>query len=183
LAAVHVVQWFCHYVMFCNITVIAVMNPFRYMLTRWVIGGKISRWIVILQEFDLDFVSAKSKKSLVFADLISELPVESGDVVPEESPIRGDIFLITSTDPWYRDILIYHQTLKCPSSFSHDERRRICHQAKNYLILDDTLYRRGVDCILRRCLKHEEAVIMLNDFHTGACGSHFFGLETAQKIL
>ena len=73
--------------MFSKTTVIAVMNPFQYMLTRRVIGRKISRWIVILQEFDLDFISAKSKKSLVFAELISEHPIESGDVVPEESPI------------------------------------------------------------------------------------------------
>jgi hypothetical protein len=66
------------------------------MLTRWVIGGNISRWIVSLQEFDLDFISPKSKKSLVFAELISELPVESSDVVPKESPIIGYMFLITS---------------------------------------------------------------------------------------
>jgi hypothetical protein len=69
------------------------------MLTRRVIGGNISRWIVALQEFDLDFISAKSKKSLVFAELISELPVQSGDFVLEEFPIRGDMFLITSSDP------------------------------------------------------------------------------------
>jgi hypothetical protein len=60
---------------------------------------------------------------------------------------------------------------------------KIHHQAKNYFIFDDKLYRRGVDCILRRCLTHEEAIIMLNDFHTGACGSHLSRLETAQKIL
>jgi hypothetical protein len=93
------------------------------------------------------------------------------------------MFFITSLDPWYGDILIYIQTLKCPTSTSHDERRCICHQAKNYLILDDTLYRRGVDYILRRCLTHEEAVIMLKNCHTGACGGHLFGLATAQKIL
>jgi hypothetical protein len=116
LAAVHAVQRFRHYVLFCKTTVIAVMNPFQYMLTRWVIGGKISRWIVILQEFDLDFVSAKSKKSLVFAELISKLPIELGDVVPKESPILGDMFFITSLDPCYRDILMYLQTLKCPHS-------------------------------------------------------------------
>jgi hypothetical protein len=63
--------------------------------------------MVILQEFGLDFISVKSKKSLVFAELISKLLVESGDVVPEESPIRGDMFLIESSDPWYGDILIY----------------------------------------------------------------------------
>jgi hypothetical protein len=139
--------------------------------------------MVILQEFDLDFVSAKSKKSLVFVELISELPVESGDVVPEESPIRGDMFFIASLDPWYGDILIYLQNLKCPTSSSRDERRRIRHQAKNYLILDDTLYQRGVDCILHRCLTHEEVVIVLNDCHTGACGGHLSGLATTQKIL
>jgi hypothetical protein len=93
LAAVHAVQRFHHYVLFRKTTIIVVVNPFQYMLTRWVIGRKISRWIVILQEFDLDFISAKSKKSLVFAELISELPVESGDIVPEESPIREICFL------------------------------------------------------------------------------------------
>jgi hypothetical protein len=33
LAAVHVVQQFCHYVLFRKTTVIVVMNPFHYMLT------------------------------------------------------------------------------------------------------------------------------------------------------
>jgi hypothetical protein len=73
--------------------------------------------------------------------------------------------------------------LKFPTSASHDERQWIRHQAKNYLILDDTLYRRGVDCILRRCLTHQEAIIVLNDFHTEACGGHLSRLATAQKIL
>jgi hypothetical protein len=120
---VHAIQQFCHYILLRKNIVIVVVNPFQYVLMRWVIGGNISRWIVILQEFDLDFVSAKYEKSLVFAELISELPVESGDIIPEESPINEDVFLIASSDPWYGDILIYLQTLKCPSSDSHDECR------------------------------------------------------------
>jgi hypothetical protein len=125
----------------------------------------------------------KSKKSLVFAELISKLLIESSVVMPEDSPIRGDMFLITSSDPWYGDIIVYLETLKFPTSASHDERRHIHHQAKNYLILDDTLYRRGVDCIVHRCLTHEKSIIVLNYFHTGACGSHLSGLETTQNIL
>jgi hypothetical protein len=107
LAAVHDVQWFRHYILFRRTIVIVVVNPFQYMLTRHVIGGKISKWIDILQEFDLDFVLAKSKKSLVFAELISELSVESGDVIPEESPIKRDMFFIASAYPWYGDIPVY----------------------------------------------------------------------------
>jgi len=60
---------------------------------------------------------------MVFVKLISKLLVESGDVMPEESPINGDIFLIASSDPWYGDILVYLQTLKCSASASHDKRR------------------------------------------------------------
>jgi hypothetical protein len=52
--------------------------------------------------------------------------------------------------------LIYLQTLKLPQHLSRDDRRRIRHQAKNYLIIDDTLYHRGVDNILHHCLNHEE---------------------------
>jgi hypothetical protein len=69
------------------------------VLTRQVIGGNISIWIVILQEFELDFVSAKSKKSLVFVELISELLVEFSDITSKESPIKGDPFIIASSDP------------------------------------------------------------------------------------
>ena len=55
--------------------------------------------------------------------------------------------------------------------------------SKNYLIVDNTLYHRGVDSILRHCLTHDEAEVVLNDFHGGACGGHLSGISTAQKIL
>jgi hypothetical protein len=139
-AVVHVVQQFHHYIFLCKTTIITVVNTFQYVLTRWVIGGKINQWIIILQEFDLDFVSVKSKKYLVFVEIISKLLVKSGNNFSEESLINGDLFLVASSDPWYRDILMYLQTLKCPSSASCDEHRKICHQVRNYLILDNILY-------------------------------------------
>jgi hypothetical protein len=70
LAVVHAIQWFRHYILFRKTTVIAVVNPFQYILTRRVINEKISRWIIILQEFNLEFVLAKSKNSMVFVELI-----------------------------------------------------------------------------------------------------------------
>ena len=49
--------------------------------------------------------------------------------------------------------------------------------------MDNTLYCRGVDSILRRCLTHEEVEVVLNDCHGGACGGHLSRLSIAQKIL
>ena len=103
--------------------------------------------------------------------------------VYEDTFVDEHIFLISLLDPWYGDIIIYLQMLKVPTHLSWDERRRLCHVSKNYLIVDSTLYRHGVDSILHHRLTHEEAEVVLNDFHRGACGGHLYGLSTAQKIL
>jgi hypothetical protein len=92
--------------------VVANVNPFQYVLTRRIIGGKYNKWIIILQEFDLDFGSAKSKKSLVFAELISDFPQLEEDVIPIDSFVDEHIFLVSSLDPWYGDIVLYLQNLK-----------------------------------------------------------------------
>ena len=49
LAMVIVVQNFRHYILLCTTTVLADHNPMYYILTRQVLGGKYSHWIVILQ--------------------------------------------------------------------------------------------------------------------------------------
>ena len=74
-----------------------------------------------MQEFDHEFVLAKSKKSLIFAKLISDFPSLDEGEVHEESFVDEHIFLILTMDPWYGDIIVYLQTLKVPSHFSQDE--------------------------------------------------------------
>ena len=63
-------------------------------------------------------------------------------------------------------------------NLSRDDRRYIRHHAKYYLILNDTMYRRGIDSILQRYLTHEEAEHVLNDCHSRACGGHLSGMDT-----
>ena len=86
------------------------------------IGGKYNKWIVILQEFDLEFVSVKSKKSLIFAELIYDFPTLEEEEVYEDSFFDEHIFLISAMDPWYRDIIVYLQTLKVPAHLLRVER-------------------------------------------------------------
>ena len=98
------------------------VNPFQYVLTRRIIGGKYNKWIVILQEFDLDFASTKSKKSLVFAELIFKFPRLDEDVIHVDSFANEHIFLVSLFDPWYGDIVLYLQTLKFTPHLLRDDR-------------------------------------------------------------
>ena len=70
-----------------------------------------------------------------------DLPYATMESKPSESFLDEFMFLISTTDPWYGDLLIYLQTQRFQPYLSRDDRRRIRHHAKYYLILDDTLYR------------------------------------------
>ena len=101
--------------------VVACLNPFQYILTHRMIGGKFAKWIVILQEFDLEFRFSKAKKSLVFTELFLDLPRNSEDVSYDESLVDDHLFLIDSSDLWYGTIIVYLQTTKFPSDVSREE--------------------------------------------------------------
>ena len=55
LAAIYAVQRLRHYILLRTAIVVADVNPFQYVLSRRIVGGKFNKCIVILQEFDLDF--------------------------------------------------------------------------------------------------------------------------------
>eukprot|EP00253_Pinus_taeda_P023892 PITA_23892 len=93
------------------------------------------------------------------------------------------LFMISSSDPWYGDIIIYLQTQTYRPNTSRSEQQCTRYQAKDYMIIGDTLYHRGIDTVLRRCLTHEEAEKFLNDFHSSTCGGHQSGYAMLQKIL
>ena len=66
LATVDAVQRLRHYILLCQTLVVAHVNPFQFVLTRRMIGGKYNKWIVILQEFDLEFFFSKIQKIVKF---------------------------------------------------------------------------------------------------------------------
>jgi hypothetical protein len=73
LVSVQTVQLFWHYILSHKTMVISNYNLMQHILTRQFLGGKYSKWIVILQEFDLEFERAKSKKSSVFVRVYMRL--------------------------------------------------------------------------------------------------------------
>jgi hypothetical protein len=107
LAAVQAVQHFRHYILSRKTTVISHCNPMQHILTRQLLGGKYSKWIVILQEFNLEFDRVTSKKSLVFAELICDFPHTATEKVAVDSLPDESLFLISTNDIWYGDIIIY----------------------------------------------------------------------------
>jgi hypothetical protein len=114
---------------------------------------------------------------------MSHFPRLDEDIFNDDSLVDEHIFIISSSYPWYGYTLIYLQTMNLPQHLSRDDRQHIRQQNKNYIIISDTLYHRGVYAILHHCLTHEEFEFIINEFHSGACVFHLSGLAIAQNIL
>jgi hypothetical protein len=110
LVSIQAIQRFWHYILSRKTTMISHCNPMQHILTRQFLWGKHSRWIVILHEFDLEFDCSKSKKSLVFVELICDFPHSAMENVAVDSLPNETLFLISTNDLWYGDIIIYLQT-------------------------------------------------------------------------
>jgi hypothetical protein len=96
-----------HYILLHTTKVVADSNPMQYFLILQQVNSKFARWIVILQEYDLEFSTPKSKKALVLAELVMSFHSDT-----TSAPVNTDfpdehLFYITSNDPWYDELLIY----------------------------------------------------------------------------
>jgi hypothetical protein len=95
----------------------------------------------------LEFECTKSKKSLVFTKLICNLPSTEIENVAEDSLPDESLFLISYDDVWYIDIIIYLQNQTFWHDLSSTNHRRIRYQARQYIIIGDTLYRRSIESL------------------------------------
>jgi hypothetical protein len=141
LAVVLAIQKLRHYILLRTTKVVADSNPMHYLLSRRKINDKFSRWIVILQEYDLEFSTPKSKKSLVLTELVMALPSDTTSAPVNTEFPDEHLFYITSDDPWYSDLLIYLRTQKFDNHISRDDHHHIFHQAPRYLLIGNILYR------------------------------------------
>ena len=64
-------------------------------------------------------------KALALATLMTNLPPLTASSAPKDDLPDDFLFIISTDDPWYGDILLYLQTQKFPAHFNHEDRRRI----------------------------------------------------------
>jgi len=116
------VQHFRHFFLLRTTTIIFDTNPMHYILSHHILGGRYSKWIIILQEFYLEFSTPKSKKYLVFVELMTNLSRVHDESMVQDSLPNESLFLIELYHPWYKDVLIYIQTLCFQPTLSKDVR-------------------------------------------------------------
>lgn len=97
LALVWATKKLRHYLLTHTVHVVSKADPLKYIFDKPIVNGRISRWMVMLAEFDLKFVPQKSIKGSVVFDFLADSPDEPR---PEDYEFPDEELMMTEEDSW-----------------------------------------------------------------------------------
>lgn len=97
-ALVWVTKRLRHYMLSYSIRRVSRMDPLKYLFEKPALIGKIARWLLLLSEFEIKFVTRKSVKGRAVAEFLLDHPVEGPEDFEFEFPDEG--LLQASNDVW-----------------------------------------------------------------------------------
>ncbi|CAM8944792.1 unnamed protein product [Rhodiola kirilowii] len=182
LAVVFALEKFRPYLLGAKVIVYSDHAAIRYLMKKKEAKPRLIRWILLLQEFDVEIRDKKGIENTV-ADHLSRIVKEEEEGHITESFPDEHLYAISTKVPWYAPIANYLVGGTFPPSFTKAQCMKLKHDAKQYLWDDPYLWKIGVDQILRRCIPNNEIASVINFCHEFACGGHFGPRKTARKIL
>ncbi|XP_065851199.1 uncharacterized protein, partial [Euphorbia lathyris] len=121
---------------------------------------RLIRWVLLLQEFDIEIKDKKGVENLV-ANHLSRLEDENGPI-GETSSIRDDfpdehlMQLQSVITPWYADIANYLAAHVVPDGLTYQQKKKFFSEVKKYFWEDPFLFKTCGNGIFRRCVSEFE---------------------------
>ena len=86
LALVWATRRLRHYVTEYSILLVSRLDPLRYLFDRPILNGRLMRWLVLLTEFYIQYVTQKSVKGSIVADHLASFPVSDDRSIDDDFP-------------------------------------------------------------------------------------------------
>ncbi|WKA10518.1 hypothetical protein VitviT2T_028084 [Vitis vinifera] len=173
LAVVFALDKFRAYLVGSSIVVFTNHSALKYLLIKQDAKARLIRWILLLQEFNLQIRDKKGVENVV-ADHLSRLVIAHdshglpiNDDFPEESLMSIEVA------PWYSHIANFLVTGEVPSEWSAQDKRHFFAKIHAYYWEEPFLFKYCADQIIRKCVPEQEQSGILSHCHDSACGGHF----------
>ncbi|CAM8913030.1 unnamed protein product [Rhodiola kirilowii] len=182
LAVVFALEKFISYLLGAKVIVFSDHAAIRYLMKKKEAKPRLIRWILLLQELDVEIRDKKGIENTV-ADHLSRIVREKDEGHITESFPDEHLYAVSTKVPWYAQIVNYLVGGTFPPSFTKAQCMKLRHDARHYLWDDPYLWKIGIDQMLRRCIPDSEIASVISFCHEFACGGHFGPKRTARKIL
>ncbi|XP_043817312.1 uncharacterized protein LOC122724981 [Manihot esculenta] len=127
----------------------------RYLIKKKESKPRLVRWILLLQEFDLEIRDKKGKENLV-ADHLSRILTKMETYPINEKFPDEHLFAVQEEEPWYADIVNFLVTGNVPTDLPKYKRDKIKKDARYYVWDEPYLWKHCADQVIRRCIPNHE---------------------------
>ena len=143
----------------------------KYLMTKKDAKPRLIRWVLLLQEFDIEIKYMKGTENLV-ADHLSWVEGPSDEVHVNDNFPNEQLLVIEDTKPvpWFVDYVNYLDAKVIPPDFSYQQKKRFFAHLKHYYWEEPILYKHCADQVIRRCVPEDKMGSILNHCHTLSCG-------------
>lgn len=191
LAVIFAFDKFRSYLIGSKVVVYTDHAALKYLLAKKDAKPRLIRWVLLLQEFDVEIRDKKGTENVI-ADHLSRLenPHEEDVDINEEFPDEK-LFSITSSSfvasipkfPWFADYANFLVGNWIPHHLTYQQKKKFISDVKHYFWEDPYLYKVCADQVIRRCVPEEEFQSILSHCHDKEAGGHFGPNRTAAKVL
>ncbi|GJR27832.1 reverse transcriptase domain-containing protein [Tanacetum coccineum] len=189
LAVVYAFEKFRSYHLYVQSIVYTDHSAIKYLFAKKDAKARLMRWILLLQEFDIDVRDKKGAENLA-ADHLSRLENPHQDKfenkeINEAFPLEtlGSIALKDDSTPWFADFANYHAGKFVIKGMTSQQKNKFFKDVKHYFWDDPFLFKNCADQVIRRCVSGQEALDILKACHSGPTGGHYGANYTARKIF
>ncbi|XP_015939656.1 uncharacterized protein LOC107465175 [Arachis duranensis] len=184
LAIVYAFDKFRQYLIGSKVIVYTDHAALKYLMSKQDSKPRLIRWVLLLQEFDIEVRDRKGSENQV-ADHLSRVPQEAYQDRPQqvnENFPDEHLFQIQQV-PWFADIENYKVGRKIPQEFSKQQVKKLLNEARKFLWDEPFLFKRCSDGMIRRYVHENEMKDILWHCHGSAYGGHFGPERIATKVL
>ena len=95
LALVWATRRLRHYMTEYSVHLVSRLDPLRYLFDKPALIGRLMKWLMLLTEFDIHYVTQKSIKGSIVSDHLASLPVSNDKAIDDDFPDE-EIAAVTS---------------------------------------------------------------------------------------
>nr|GEW32019.1 reverse transcriptase domain-containing protein [Tanacetum cinerariifolium] len=190
LAVVYAFEKFLYYLVLSKTIVYTDHSALKYLFAKKDAKPRLLRWILLLQEFDIEIHNKKGVENLA-ADHLSRL----------ENPFKGDLVKMEINDnfpheslnmispnddnepPWFADIANYLVGNVFIKGMSSQQNNKFFKDIRHYFWDDSYLFSICADQIIRLCMDGKEVMDTPEACHHGPTRGHHGPNYTAKKVF
>ncbi|GJY37671.1 putative nucleotidyltransferase, ribonuclease H [Tanacetum coccineum] len=185
MAVVFAFEKFRSYLILSKTIVHTDHSALKHLFKKQDAKPHLIRWILLLQEFNIEIKDKKGTK-IVVADHLSRIDnneLSDDSEVDDNFPGETLMEINTRNEPWFADFANYLVGDIIPKGMTYQQKNKFFSDLKHYFWKAPYLFKVCSDGMIRRCVSRPETRTILDQCHHRPTSGHYEPNVTAKNFL